>query len=221
MKKLFLLTGLLVVALGIWIAASVIDTNAATEKETEKTAVTTEANGLEVGDKAPSFKLKNVDGTMVSPQDEAYEDVKGYTVIFTCNTCPWAQGYEDRIIELHNKLKDTYPVIAIQPNDPAAQPGDSFAEMQKRAKEKGFTFPYLMDEGQEIHPQYGATRTPEVYLLDKDMRLIYTGAIDDNARDADAVTVNYVESAIEAHEAGKPVEPTKVKAIGCTIKYVK
>jgi len=225
MKKLFLLTGLLVVALGVWIAASVIDTNAATaaEKETEKTAVTTEteAEGLEVGDKAPSFKLKDVDGKMVSPKDKAYKDVKGYTVIFTCNTCPWAQGYEDRIIELHDKLKDTYPVIAIQPNDPAAQPGDSFAEMQKRAKEKGFNFPYLMDEGQKIHPQYGATRTPEVYLLDKDMTLIYTGAIDDNARDADAVTVNYVESAIEAYEAGKPVEPTKVKAIGCTIKYVK
>lgn len=219
MKKLFLLTGLLIVALGIWIAAASVDTQATTAETAEPVA---EVNGLEVGDKAPGFQLKNVDGTMVSPEDEAYKDVKGYTIIFTCNTCPWAVGYEDRIIELHNKLASKgYPVIAIQPNDPAAQPGDSFAAMQQRAKEKGFTFPYLMDEGQKIHTQYGATKTPEVYLLDKDMTLIYTGAIDDNARDASAVTVNYVESAIANYEAGKPADPAMVKAIGCTIKYVK
>lgn len=222
MKKLLLLSALLIVAVGIWIAASTVDTSTEATPRVETVAAVAVEDGLQVGEKAPNFKLKNVDGTMVSLTDDKFKDVKGYTVIFTCNTCPYAVAYEDRIIELHNKVAALgYPVVAVQPNDPAAQPGDSFAAMQQRAKEKGFTFDYLMDEGQKIHPQYGATRTPEVYLLDKDMTLIYTGAIDDNARDAEAVTVNYVEKAIAEHEAGKPVETTKVKAIGCTIKYVK
>lgn len=176
--------------------------------------------GLKVGDTAPDFKLKNVDGRMVSLKD--YTDVKGYIVTFTCNTCPYAVMYEDRIIELHNKFASKgYPVIAIQPNDPEAQPGDAFDKMQARAKDKGFPFPYLLDEGQKVYPQYGASRTPEIYLLDKNLVVRYTGAIDDNAQDASAVTVRYVENAIAALESGKSPEPNFVKAVGCTIKVKK
>lgn len=176
--------------------------------------------GLKVGDKAPDFNLKNVDGQMVSLS--SYENVKGFIVTFTCNTCPYAVMYEDRIIELHNKFAPLgYPVVAIQPNDPEAQPGDAFDKMQARAKEKAFPFAYLYDEGQKVYPQYGATRTPEIYLLDKNLTVRYTGAIDNNAQDASAVTVRYVEDAISALEKGKNPEPSFVKAIGCTIKVKK
>lgn len=176
--------------------------------------------GLKVGDKAPDFNLKNVDGKMVSLA--SYENVKGFIVTFTCNTCPYAVMYEDRIIELHNKFAPMgYPVVAIQPNDPEAQPGDAFDKMQVRATEKAFPFAYLYDEGQKVYPMYGATRTPEVYLLDKNLTVRYTGAIDDNAQDANAVNVRYVENAIAALEKGKNPEPSFVKAIGCTIKVKK
>ena len=177
-------------------------------------------NGLKPGDKAPDFKLKNVDDRMVSLAD--FKEAKGFIVTFTCNTCPYAVMYEDRLIELHNKFAPLgYPVIAIQPNDPAAQPGDAFDKMKERAKEKGFPFVYLFDEGQKIYPMYGASRTPEIYLLDKSLTVRYTGAIDDNAQNADAVTVRYVEDAIAALEKGKQPEPATVKAIGCTIKVKK
>ncbi|MBX2929517.1 MAG: thioredoxin family protein [Saprospiraceae bacterium] len=178
------------------------------------------APGLKVGDKAPDFKLKNVDGRMVSLA--GMKDVKGYIVTFTCNTCPYAVMYEDRLIELHKKFAPKgYPVVAIQPNDPEVQPGDAFEKMQARATDKGFPFAYLFDEGQVVYPQYGASRTPEIYLLDKDLMVRYTGAIDDNAQDAAAVTTRYVENAIAALESGKNPEPSFVKAIGCTIKTKK
>lgn len=172
--------------------------------------------GLKVGDTAPDFKLKNVDGNMVSMAD--FPDAKGYIVTFTCNTCPYSVAYEDRIIALHNQFAPLgYPVIAVQPNDPAIKTGDSFEKMQERAASKQFPFPYLMDDG-SVTPVYGATRTPEIYLLDKELIVRYTGAIDDNAQDASGVQAKYVERAIEALEAGKEPEPAFVKAIGCGIQ---
>lgn len=175
-------------------------------------------SGYEVGDKAEDFKLKNIDGKMVSLAD--FKEAKGFIVIFTCNHCPYAKLYEDRIIELNNKYAPKgYPVIAINPNDPEVQPEDSFDKMQMRAKEKGFTFPYLFDDGQTVYPKFGATRTPHVYLLDKSLTVRYIGAIDDSPQDADAVQVKYVENAINAISKGKNPEPAETKAIGCSIKY--
>jgi peroxiredoxin len=184
-------------------------------------AFTTNMNsGIGIGDKAPDFSLKNVDGKMVSLSD--YPDAKGYIVIFSCNHCPYVIKYEDRMIELHNKFASKgYPVIAINPNDPEIQPQDSFEEMVKRSKEKGFSFPYLFDEGQKVFPQYGATRTPHVYLLDKGRTVRYIGAIDDSAEDASKVEVKYLENAIAAIEAGKDPDPATTRAIGCTIKVKK
>lgn len=172
-------------------------------------------DALKIGDKAPSFSLKGTSGKTVSLAD--YKG-KGAVVVFTCNHCPFSVMYEDRIIALQKKVGDKYPVIAINPNSPAAEPDDSYENMITRAKEKGFNFPYLFDDGQKIYPQYGANRTPHVFLLDKTHTVRYIGAIDDNARDASAVTVNYVENAIKAIEAGKNPEPDYTKAIGCTIK---
>lgn len=177
--------------------------------------------GYQVGDKAMDFNLKNVDGTMVSMA--ANPDNKGYIVIFTCNTCPYSVAYEDRIIDLHNKYAPKgYPVIAINPNDPVVQPGDSFEKMQVRAEEKKFPFPYIFDNTQDVTLAYGATNTPHVYVVEKeskDYMVRYIGAIDNNSRDASAATKKYVESAVDALLASNTVEPTSTKAIGCTIKW--
>ena len=174
-------------------------------------------NGYEVGDTAADFELKNVDDSMVSLAD--FPDAKGFIVTFTCNHCPYAVLYEDRLIELHNKYAPMgYPVIAINPNDPEVQPADGFDEMKQRAEEKGFPFPYLFDEGQQVYPVFGATRTPHVYLLDADRKVRYIGAIDDSPRDAEAVEVKYVEDAIAALEGGTNPDPDFTKAIGCSIK---
>lgn len=175
------------------------------------------SEGYEVGDKATDFSLKNIDGTFVSLSD--YKDAKGYIVIFTCNTCPYAIMYEDRIMGLHKKYASMgYPVIAINPNDPQVQPGDSVEKMKVRAQEKGIDYPYLFDAGQMVFPQYGATRTPHVFLLNKERIVKYIGAIDDNPRSAESVGVKFVEEAIAALETGKDPNPSFTKAVGCGIK---
>lgn len=176
--------------------------------------------GYKVGDVATDFSLKNVNGKNVSLKD--MKDAKGYIVVFTCNHCPYAVAYEDRIIGLDKKYsKKGYPVVAINPNNPVKQPDDSFEKMQVRAKEKNFGFPYLFDEGQKIYPQYGATKTPHVYILEKTAKgnvVRYIGAIDDNYEDAAAVTQKYVENAVDALLSGKEVPVKETKAIGCSIK---
>jgi peroxiredoxin len=180
----------------------------------------TNPTGYKVGDKATDFKLKSVDNKMYSMAD--YKDAKGFIVVFTCNHCPFAVKYEDRIIDLAKKYKSKgYILLAINPNDPVAQPEDSFELMQQRAKEKKFSFPYLFDEGQKIYPQYGATKTPHVFLLDKNLVVKYIGAIDDNVEDAAQVKEKYLENAIAALENGEEPTPNTTKAIGCSIKVKK
>ena len=180
----------------------------------------TNPTGYKVGDKATDFKLKSVDNKMYSMAD--YKDAKGFIVVFTCNHCPFAVKYEDRIIDLAKKYQSKrYILLAINPNDPAAQPEDSFELMQERAKEKKFSFPYLFDEGQKIYPQYGATKTPHVFLLDKNLVVKYIGAIDDNVEDAAQVKEKYLENAIAALENGEEPTPNTTKAIGCSIKVKK
>jgi len=178
------------------------------------------SEGYTIGDKASDFKLKNVDGKIVSMSD--YADTKGFIIVFTCNTCPYSVANEDRLITLDKKYKDAgFPVIAINPNNPKVQPGDSFELMKDRAKNKGFTFPYLFDEGQKVFPKYGATKTPHVYILHKEKEGLivkYIGAIDDSSRSPVNVKTKYVENAIDALLEGKPVPITTSKAIGCGIK---
>ena len=182
-------------------------------------AQTQTTTGYSVGDVATDFSLKNIDGEFVSLKD--YKTVNGFIVIFTCNHCPYSVLYEDRIIALQEKYGEQYPVIAINPNDPEVQAGDSFKDMKVRANEKSFNFPYLFDDGQEVFPQYGATRTPHVFLLDASLTVKYIGAIDDNAKSVDDVTQKYVEDAIAALESGENPDPSFTKAIGCSIKVKK
>ncbi|PKP33616.1 MAG: thioredoxin family protein [Bacteroidetes bacterium HGW-Bacteroidetes-17] len=178
------------------------------------------ADGLKVGDKASNFTLKDVEGKMVSLSD--YNSAKGVILTFTCNVCPYAIAYQDRLIAIDKKYKELgYPVVAINPNDPEVQPGDSYEAMHVRAHEKGYTFPYLFDEGQAVYPAYGATRTPHVFLLENkggEFVVRYIGAIDDNYADATAVKETYLEDAISALLAGKTPLTAETKAIGCSIK---
>ena len=177
--------------------------------------------GYKVGDQAEDFKLKNVDGRMISLAD--YKDATGFIVIFTCNHCPYAKAYEQRIMDLDKKYKSQgYPVIAISPNDPASVPDDSYDNMVKRAKDRSYTFPYLIDETQQVARKFGAMRTPHVFVLNKTSKgydVKYIGAIDDNTEDASLVQHHYVEDAVNALLQGKQVPVTETKAIGCTIKW--
>jgi peroxiredoxin len=183
------------------------------------TAFTNKAlDGYKVGDTIEDFKLKNIDNKMVSLSD--YTDAKGFVIVFTCNMCPYSVANEDRIVALDKKYKQLgFPIIAINPNDPEASRGDSFEDMKVRASEKGFTFPYLFDEGQKVYPKFGATKTPHVYIVTKKtMKVEYIGAIDNNSRNEDKVTEKYVEDAVDALLAGKKPTKTETRAIGCSIK---
>ena len=185
----------------------------------EQTKTIEEIGGYKIGEVATDFSLKNVDGKMFSLS--SIKKAKGYIVVFTCNECPFAKMYEDRLIDLHKKYAPQgYSVVAINPNSPENE-DEGYAAMQKRAKEKGFPFVYLVDEGQKIYPQYGAVRTPHVFLLNKknsDYIVEYIGAIDNNSQDASAVTETYVANAVDALLAGKKPTPSSTKAIGCSIK---
>lgn len=181
------------------------------------------AQGYKIGDKVTDFKLKNVDGKMVSLSD--FKNSKGAIVIFTCNHCPYAKAYEDRIIDIHKKYEGKgFPIIAINPNNPEVQPQDSYDLMVARAKEKSYPFVYLFDEGQKVYPVFGATKTPHVFLLNKkgnDMVVEYIGTIDDNYKDATLVKDKFLENAIDALLAGKEIAMKETKAVGCGIKVKK
>jgi peroxiredoxin len=177
--------------------------------------------GYEIGDLVDNFKLKNVDGKMISLSD--YDNQKGVILIFDCNTCPYSRAYNQRIIQLNEKYSPKgFPVITINANDPNLSPGDSFAEMVNRAKSKNYTFPYLVDVSQDVARAFGATNTPHVFLLKKKgvhFVLAYSGTIDNNSRDGSRATRKYVEEAIGALLSGNEVPTTRTKALGCSIKY--
>ena len=182
--------------------------------------IETPSKGYDIGDEVSNVNLKNVDETMVSFLD--YDTALGFIVIFTCNTCPYAVASEDRINALDAEFKSKgYPVIAINPNNPEVQPDDTFVLMQQKAKEKEFTFPYLYDESHNVYAQFGATKTPHVYLIQKEKGkniVKYIGAIDDNVRNASAVKDRFLANAIYELLDGKEVSVKKTKAIGCSVK---
>lgn len=175
-----------------------------------------------IGDAVSDFKLKNTEnGKYVSMA--SYPNAKGFIIVFTCNHCPFAKKYEQRIMSLDKKYAPQgYPVIAISPNDPAVTPEDSYDELGKRAKEKGYSFPYTFDETQQVAQAFGATKTPHVFLVNKEggkLILKYAGAIDDNTEDAAKVSKNYLADAIAEVMAGKSVTVSETKSVGCTIKW--
>jgi len=178
-------------------------------------------DGYKVGDPVKDFSLLNVNGKKVSLSD--YKKAKGFIIVFTCNHCPFSQAYETRILELDKKYASKgFPVIAINPNDEAIVPDDSYENMKARSSEKKYTFPYLHDESQEIAKIFGATRTPHIFILKKegDKNVVkYIGAIDNNTEDPKMADQKYVENAVDAILSGKEIGTTETKAIGCTIKW--
>ncbi|MCU0459313.1 MAG: thioredoxin family protein [Bacteroidales bacterium] len=175
------------------------------------------------GDVASDFKLKNVKGEMVSLAD--IKDADGFIVAFWCNTCPVVKKYDQRLQALHAKYAPKgYPVIAINPNDPAVSPGDSYEKMKETAEKLNYRFEYLFDETQEVARKYGATNTPHIYILSwRDGKLVvdYVGAIDNNTDDAAAADRKYAEDALESILKGQPVSVAATRAIGCSIKWKK
>ncbi len=169
-----------------------------------------------------NFSLPNVDGRNISLDD--YPDAKGFIIVFTCNHCPYAVAYELRLKEIHDRFAGRgFPLIAISSNDAQKYPQDSFELMKVRAAQRGWQFPYLYDETQEVAHTYGAERTPHVFVIVKEgdyWQVKYSGAIDDNYQNAAAVKERYLDDAVLALTDGKPVPMAQTVPVGCTIKWL-
>jgi peroxiredoxin len=178
------------------------------------------AGRLEIGAPIPSAdsKMENVDGRSLSIADIHGE--KGTLVIFACNHCPWVQAWQQRMVALGNEYSTKgIGVVCVNSNDPSAYPTDDLATMQQVATREGYQFPYVVDATSDVARAFGATRTPEAFLFDAAGRLVYHGAIDDNAHEPDRVEHRYLRDALDALLAGRPVAPAEVPFIGCTIKF--
>ena len=180
------------------------------------------AKELDLGSILPLGDIKMAD---ISGKDVSLNDAKGKNgllVIFSCNTCPWVIAWEDRYVELAETYKDKgVGIVAINSNEKQFETVDSMEEMQAHAKEQGYNFYYTMDNGSKLASEFGATRTPHIYLFDKKDKLVYRGAIDDNARKPDKVENTYLADAIDNMLAGSAIDPTATKALGCAIKFAK
>ena len=163
-------------------------------------------------------KMKNVDGQAIAVAD--VRGAKGTLVVFTCNACPYAKAWEDRIVALGNEYKSKgIGVIAVNANDPGKVAEDGHDQMKTRAREKNFAFPYVVDATSGLARAYGATRTPEAFLFDAQGKLVYHGTIDDNAQDPEKVSSRYLSDALAAVASGKDVAVKETKAMGCGIKF--
>jgi peroxiredoxin len=173
---------------------------------------------LKPGDEAIPFELPGVDGRRHALAD--YAGKEAVAVVFTCNHCPYARAWEDRLIGIQADYAPRgVQLLAINANDAERYPDDGFPKMKERSEEKGFNFPYLYDEPQEIARAYGASRTPEVFLLDEGGTLRYHGTVDDNYDDPTAVKAHYLREAIEAVLAGRDPSTAETAPVGCTIKW--
>ncbi len=175
-------------------------------------------SNLKIGDQAVGFDLPGVDGKRHALAD--YADKEAVVVIFTCNHCPYAQAWEDRLIQIQADYGPKgVQLIAINANDAVKYPADSFPMMKERAAAKGFNFPYLHDESQMVARAYGATRTPEVFVFDRKRALCYQGTVDDNYEDPAAVKKPYLRQALDAVLAGRAAPIAETAPVGCTIKW--
>lgn len=174
---------------------------------------------MKIGDKAPTFSLPNVDGTVVS-LDDLLRQHKAVAVVFSCNHCPYVRGWEGRMVSIQADYADKgFQLVAVGSNNAATYPEDSFENMKKRHKEQGFNFLYVRDESQAVARAYSAQRTPEVFLLDSAGTIQYHGAIDDNYQEPEAVKRHYLRDALDAVLAGKTPPVVETAPVGCTIKW--
>ncbi len=174
---------------------------------------------LNIKSPLPEFtNLKSVDGHNYG--SDTFKDAPYLLVVFSCNHCPYVKAYEDRIIDFVNEYQEEgLATLYINSNEDKNYPEDSFEEMVKRAKEKNFPFPYVRDDDQSVARAFGATHTPEYFLFDKERKLCYHGRFDDNWREPENVTRQYLKEAIDALIEGRKVPEPEVHSIGCTIKW--
>lgn len=175
---------------------------------------------IAVGTMAPAFDvaMTSTDGRTLTLADA--KGSKGTLIFFTCNHCPYVKAWQTRMVAVGNSALDRgVGVIAVNSNDPSIVPGDSIDGMKELATGKGYRFPYVVDAGSKLARAFGAGRTPEVFLLDSDGRVVYHGAIDDNSEDAEAVTERWLQDAVSALAEGKEIAVKETKAIGCSIKF--
>lgn len=223
MKTTTLVTAFVLIANGAWAGADKAATAKAEAKGEAKAEAKVESKALALGATAPlaTAKLKSAaDGKTVSIADA--KGAKGTLVVFTCNECPYAKAWEQRIVELGNTYaKKGIGVLALNSNDPGRAKGDAPDLIKARATERGMQFPYVIDEGSTVAQAFGATVTPEAFLFDKGGKLVYHGTIDDNHKEPDKVAKRYLKDALEAVSAGKAPAVGETKSIGCGIKFKK
>ncbi len=178
------------------------------------------AGELEIGSTMP---LKDLELADISGKNITLANAKGDAgtlVVFSCNTCPWVIRWEDRYVSLANTYAQKgIGMIAVNSNAARFGGEDSLEEMLEHAKNKGYNFPYAQDPESELATAFGATKTPHIYLFNGDDKLVYRGAIDDNAKNAKKVDVPFLANAIDALLAGNPINPQTTKALGCSIKF--
>lgn len=178
-------------------------------------------DGLAIGDAAPLTDVALADP--VAGGSHTLADLagpNGLLVIFSCNTCPWVARWEDRYLTTAALAEELgVGMVLLNPNEALRDGPESGPTMKARHAGKGYRFPYLIDQDARLARAYGATRTPDVFLFDADLRLVYRGAIDDNARDADAVEQAYLADALHAMHAGEPIAMQETASLGCTIKW--
>lgn len=175
---------------------------------------------LEIGEKMPGIDhlLLGLNGKNITLGD--IKGAKGTLVIFSCNTCPWVLRWEDRYVSIASRyLQKGIGMIAVNSNISRFKGDDSLNKMVKHAKENNYNFPYVQDPKAKLAYAFGATKTPHVYLFDNKEKLVYRGAIDDNARQADNVEEPFLLNALDQLLAGKKIKKTSSKAIGCSIKF--
>ena len=176
------------------------------------------SKGMPVGTPAPPFSLPGVDGQTRSL--DSFSDAEVLVVVFTCNHCPYAIACEDRLIAIQRDYADKgVQLVGINPNDDENYPDDSFDKMVARAAEKGFNFPYLRDESQEVARAYDAACTPDIFVFDRDRKLVYNGRIDDNWQQPENVTRRDLRAVLDATLEGKPFDFEPVASMGCSIKW--
>ena len=147
-------------------------------------------------------------------------DKNGLLVIFSCNTCPWVIHWQDRYNPIAGLCSENnIGFVAVNSNARQHNGVDSYKAMQEHAREYNYKFPYVMDKRAELANAFGAKKTPHVYLFNKDNKLVYRGAIDDNAENADNVTTSYLVNAVNAVAMGEEIKVKKTKALGCSIKF--
>jgi peroxiredoxin len=177
-----------------------------------------ESKPVEIGFPCPDFRLVSVSGSPIGRDD--YSGTPVFGVFFTCNHCPYAKAIEGRLMELDRDYRDKgFRFVAISANDAASYPEDSFANMKKRADERGYGFPYLYDESQAIARAFGAVCTPDLYVFDRDRKLAYHGRLDDSPMDAAKVKRRELREAVDALLAGRGPTAAQNASIGCTIKW--